>query len=140
MAIEIRGIPIDRSLQAHAEKTLTAILGRLAVKPVGAQVTFFDDNGPKGGLAVRCALTVRLPYRPHLRAEGTAENARLAFDAGFGKLERELERYRERERERKRYPKKYYAADQLMKAGEEGARAPGRASRATPGRTRRRPS
>jgi ribosome-associated translation inhibitor RaiA len=59
---------------------------------------------------MRCALTVRLPFRPSIRVERTAETPRLAFDAAFAVLERQLERYRERDRDNKRHPKKYFAA------------------------------
>src|SRR4029450_4515537 len=52
-------------------------------EPVSTQVAFFDDNGPKGGPGIRGALTVRLPYRPAVRGEQTAEGPRLAFDAGL---------------------------------------------------------
>jgi hypothetical protein len=86
-------------------------------------VTFFDENGPKGGPAIRCALTVRVPYRPHVRAEDTAATSRVAFDGGLAKLGRELERYRDRDRESKRRPKKYFAAKRLLSAPPEGAGA-----------------
>jgi ribosome-associated translation inhibitor RaiA len=110
MTIEIRGRAVSLRLQADVSRTLTDILKPLTVKPVAARATFFDDNGPKGGPAVRCALTIRLPYRPHLRAEATGVTARLAFDASLARLHRELERYRERDRDNKRRPKKYYVA------------------------------
>ena len=135
MTIAIRGISVDQPLRAHVAQQLSAALGRLAVKPVTAQATFFDENGPKGGVALRCALTVRLPYRPHLRVEETATSPRLACDGSFAKLERELEQYRERDRESTRHQKKYYTAKRLMSAGPEGtggkpvrrpARAPAR--------------
>ena len=141
MTIEIRGISIDRALHAHVTKELTAALKRLVVKPVAAQATFFDENGPKGGPAVRCALTVRVPYRPHVRVEDTAEMDRLAFDGSFARLERELERYRERDRESKRHPKKYYTAKRLMTArpertGSEPERLSVKAPTRAPGRRR----
>ena len=63
---------------------------------------------------MRCALTVRLPYRPHVHVEDTAETLRTAFDGAFAKLERELERYRDRDRESKRHPKKYYVARRMI--------------------------
>ena len=113
MAIEIRGVPADRALRTRVTARLTAALARLATKPGAAQATFFDENGPKGGPAMRCALTVRLPYRPHVRVEDTAETLRTAFDGAFAKLERELERDRDRDRESKRHPKKYYTARRL---------------------------
>ena len=114
MAIEIRGIPNDPTLQTKVAKRMAAALALLSVKPVSAHVTFFDENGPKGGVAVRCALTVRLPYRPSIRVEHVGETPRLAFDGGFATLERQLERYRERARTSQRHPKKYFAAKRLV--------------------------
>jgi ribosome-associated translation inhibitor RaiA len=96
---------------------MTGAAERITVRPVRTQAVFFDDNGPKGGRAMRCALTVRLPYRPSIRVERSAVTPRLAFDAAFGVLERQLERYYERERENKRHPKKYFAASRAV-AGE----------------------
>lgn len=136
MTIEIRGIPTDAALRARAIKRLGAALAKLPVEPTLAQITFFDENGPKGGRAMRCALTVRVPYRPHLRVEEVAETPRLAFDGSFEKLERELERYRERDREGKRHPKKYFTAKRLVEGlgppTGESTEAPTR--RAAPGR------
>ena len=118
MTIDIRGMD-DRALCARVSRRVTAALGRLRVSPVAAQVVFFDDDGPKGGVATRCALTVRLPYRRALRVEHVAETPRLAFDGGFAVLERQLARFRERERRRR--PKKYYVAKRLLTAGLEPA-------------------
>lgn len=136
MTIEIRGIPTDRTLRARIIKQLTAALARLPVTPTAVQVTFFDENGPKGGVAMRCALTVRLPYRPHVRTEHVAETPRQAFDGSFETLEREFERYRERDRESKRYPKKYFTAKRLLMAGlePEGSQPEPKTPRGAPGR------
>ena len=118
MTLAIRGIEIsglrDSALRTLISNRVGRALKPLQVKPLAAQVTFFDDNGPKGGRAVRCALTVRVPYRPTVRVEHTAETPRLAFDASFKSLERQLERYRERDRDSRRYPKKYYVAKRLL--------------------------
>jgi len=108
--IQIKGIEDDRPLRARVTKAMEEQLARLVVRPVSGHATFFDDNGPKGGPANRCALTVRLPYRPSVRVERSAETPRLAFDAAFAILDRLLERYREVDRESRRRPKKYYAA------------------------------
>ena len=124
MAVEIRGIPTDRALRARVLAQMTTALGQLGKESVAAQATFFDENGPKGGPAMRCALTVRLPYRPHVRVEDTADTQRTAFDGAFAKLERELERYRDRDRESQRHPKKYYTARRLMTTEAGGASAP----------------
>jgi ribosomal subunit interface protein len=136
MAIEIRGVPTSRALRANVTARLTPSLARMTTKPIAAQVTFFDENGPKGGPAMRCAVTVRLPYRPHVHAEDTAETLRTAFDGAFAKLERELERYQDRDRESKRHPKKYYTAKRLMttEAGGAGATAKRKSGRRAIGR------
>jgi ribosome-associated translation inhibitor RaiA len=115
--IGIRGVGGDRALRARIRARMDETLRRLGVTPVEALVVFVDDNGPKGGPARRCAITVRLPYRPMVRVEHSATTTRLAFDGAFASLERPLERYRERQRESRRYPKKYYAAKRLL-AGE----------------------
>ena len=127
MAIEIRGLKKDTALTARVSARVTAALGSLRVAPVRAKVTFFDDNGPKGGLAMRCALDVRVPYRPGIRIEHVATTSRLAFDGAYATLERQLERYRERDRDIKRRPKKYFVAKRLLTGGLE---VPGRSSRA----------
>ena len=112
--IHINGIPTDRTLRARVTKQMTEALALLKVKPGAVQVTFFDDNGPKGGRAIRCALTVRLPLRTEIRVEHTAETARLAFAGSFEKLERQLARRRERELDLRRRPKKYYVAKRFL--------------------------
>lgn len=111
--IKITGLERD-PLRGRATRLMTEALAKLAVAPVKGQVAFFDDNGPKGGRAMRCALTVRLPFRPSIRVERSAVTPRLAFDAAFAVLERQLERYRERDRDNKRHPKKYFAARRAL--------------------------
>jgi ribosome-associated translation inhibitor RaiA len=113
--VELRGVPVDAALRRRALGAVAAAVAPLSVRPIRAQVTFFDDNGPKGGRAARCALTVRLPYRPLVRAEEVAETPRAAFDAALAVLERDLARYRERAREQQRHPKKYFVAKRLLK-------------------------
>lgn len=106
----ISGVDKEPALRARIAKLMSAALAKLAVRPLRSEVAFVDDNGPKGGRAMRCALTVRVPHRPNVRVERSAETCRLAFDAAFAILERQLERYRERDRESKRHPKKYFAS------------------------------
>jgi ribosome-associated translation inhibitor RaiA len=127
MVIEIRGIRRDPMLRLRIARQLRAALERLQLRPVTAQATFFDDNGPKGGLAIRCGLTARLPYRPALRVEQTAATQRTAFDGAFAAFERRLGRYRERDRDSRRHPKKYFVAKRLLEGGgPPRARASGR--------------
>ena len=117
MVIDIQGVERDKALRARTVKLVGAALEPIAMAPVKAKITFFDDNGPKGGLGKRCALDVRLPFRPAIRVEQVAETSRLAFDGAFAALERRLERYRERDRDNKRRPKKYFVAKRLLTGG-----------------------
>ena len=120
-AIRINGIERD-PLRSRVARLMTEALAKLTVGPVTGRVAFFDDNGPKGGRATRCALTVRLPFRPSIRVERSDVTPRPAFDAAFAVLERQLERYRERDRDSKRHPKKYFAARRTL-VGQDARRA-----------------
>jgi ribosome-associated translation inhibitor RaiA len=113
MPIEISGQTISRPLRTRITTLLSDMLDGVR-GPATAQVTFFDENGPKGGLGIRCAFTVRLPRRPTIRVEHLGETPRLAFDGGFAVLERRLQGAAERRRELRRRPKKYYAAKRLL--------------------------
>jgi ribosome-associated translation inhibitor RaiA len=117
MVIDILGVEKDRALRSRAAKVVGAALEQIKLAPIRAKVTFFDDNGPKGGLGMRCAVDVRLPYRPAIRVEQVAETSRLAFDGACAALERQLERYRERARDSQRHPKKYFVAKRLLAGG-----------------------
>lgn len=114
MDIEIRGLGSDRILAARVRRRLAAALRGLTVTPVTAAATFVDDNGPKGGPAIRCAVMLRLPHRPPVRVEAVALAPRAAFDGAVETLERQIDRYRDRHRDSRRRPKKYYAAKRLL--------------------------
>ena len=58
MTIDITGIPRDRALRARVAERMTSALAPLRVNPVTTQVAFFDENGPKGGVAIRGAVAV----------------------------------------------------------------------------------
>lgn len=119
MTIELSGISRDSKLGTRIEKRLVGELRKVRTAPVTAQVSLFDENGPKGGRAIRCALTVSVPRRPLFRVEEVAETRWLAFDRCFGSLKRCLAADRERSLKQTRYPKKYYAATRLFTAGIE---------------------
>jgi ribosome-associated translation inhibitor RaiA len=118
MAIEIQGLPVTGALRTRVLKQIGDALRPLSVAPVTARVTFVDVNGPKGGLGIRCAVTLKLPRRPAIRAETLASTPRRAFDGTFATLERQLAKYREIRSERARRPKKYFVAKRLL--GAEG--------------------
>ena len=117
MDISIRGIDRDVVLRARVTRRVAALVETLRVAPVTTRVTFFDDNGPKGGVAIRCAVMARVPHRPAIRVEETASTPRLAFDRAIKTFDRQLERYRERDRDSRRHPKKYFAARRMRESG-----------------------
>jgi hypothetical protein len=129
MVIDIRGIAGNPALQAHIRKQMTGALERLNVTPLGARVLFVDENGPKGGIDIRCALAVRLPFQPTVRVEHMGSTPRRAFDEAFAVFERQLERDVDRARQSRRRPKKYYVAKRLMTG--DGQPASTRPRRAT---------
>ena len=112
--IEFRMKPRSEATRARVAAGLSAVLAPLRVEPTSVRVTFADENGPKGGDAVRCALEVRIPWRAAVHAEGMARTPQLAFDAALTKLERVLAREREMTRQSKRRPKKYFAARRAL--------------------------
>ena len=117
ITIQLRGVPLGPRLAARIEKRLAGELAKIRGRPVTARVTFADENGPKGGRAIRCALTVHRPRRPTVRVEEVAETTWLAFDRSFGRMERRLAADREKRMKQARYPKKQYAAKRLLMEG-----------------------
>lgn len=79
-----------------------------------ATIVFTDENGPKGGAAMRCAIAVALPRRSPIRAVRRAATVRLALDRALATLERAITQLRERGRDAARRPKKYYAGSRLL--------------------------
>jgi ribosome-associated translation inhibitor RaiA len=129
MRVDIQGLERDPMLRGRVRRLVGAALETIKAAPVRARVTFFDDDGPKGGLALRCAVDLRVPYRPPIHIEHVAATPRLAFDGVMAALERQLERYRERARENRRHPKKYFVAKRLLMDGTNADPAPKRVRR-----------
>ncbi|HWN53900.1 MAG TPA: HPF/RaiA family ribosome-associated protein [Verrucomicrobiae bacterium] len=129
MRVDIQGLERDPMLRGRVGRLVGAALETIKAAPVRARVTFFDDDGPKGGLALRCAVDLRVPYRPPIHIEHVAATPRLAFDGVMAALERQLERYRERARENRRHPKKYFVAKRLLMDGTNADPAPKRVRR-----------
>jgi ribosome-associated translation inhibitor RaiA len=111
MKIEFLGGADGRAIRARVAARLRDIVPARATT---ARATFTDENGPKGGKAMRCALEVRLPRRPAIHVEEVAATPRLAFDGALAKLERQLGRLVDTTRELGRRPKKYYAARRAL--------------------------
>jgi ribosome-associated translation inhibitor RaiA len=113
MKIEFR-TNSSEATRARVAAGMTTALASLRVEPTSARVTFTDENGPKGGEAILCALEVRLPRQRAVHVAEIASTPRLAFDAALVKLERVLGRLREITRQSKRHPKKYFAARRTL--------------------------
>ncbi|HSE92691.1 MAG TPA: HPF/RaiA family ribosome-associated protein [Methylomirabilota bacterium] len=114
MTLTVEGANHDAALRGVIQRKLGSLESRRRVKAVSARVGFRDENGPKGGVDIRCALTLELPRRPTLHVEDVAGTHRGAFDAAFESLERRLERELQQGRDRRRRPKKYYVAKRLL--------------------------
>ena len=114
LKVEYLGGAESRATRTRVAERLRAIVGSLPVNPTSARATFTDENGPKGGNAIRCALEVRLPRRAAIHVEEVAGTPRLAFDGALAKLERQLARAFDTRRELRRRPKKYFAARRAL--------------------------
>jgi hypothetical protein len=116
MGIEVRGLGSHPQLRADVARRMSGVMGRRQIRPVSARVTFSDEDGPRGGVGIRCALTVRLPGRPTVRVEHQARTYRQAFEGGYEVLKRQLKRTTRRRRQSGRYPRKYFAARRVLEA------------------------
>ena len=109
-----------QSRQRASSPILGDALGAHADRVSSARVVFSDQNGPKGGVAVRCGVTVSLAGSAAMHVEDEATTAGLALTGALAKLERRLLRRRALVRDSRRRPKKYFAAARELK-GEEPA-------------------
>jgi hypothetical protein len=116
MKIAFRTRPASAATRARVIADLKTALATLVVEPTTVRATFTDENGPKGGRAIRCALEVKQPRRPIVHVEAVATTQRLAFDSALAKLERAVARRRATARDAKRHPKKYFAARRALAA------------------------
>ena len=126
MTLEIDGLPRNPRFRALIGKRLDVAFERHGVRPVATRVVFDDENGPKGGVGIRCGVTVELPRRPTLHVDHLADTERTAFDGALEALERQVTRDRGRLREQRRRPKKYFLAKRLLapEGGTESAPSP----------------
>lgn len=116
MAIVMSGLSVDPALRTRIRAALAEAVERMRPPAGTVQVTFFDDDGPRRGPAIRCAVTVRRRRRAPIHVEHVADNVRAAFDAVHDALTRRVRESTERERDLRRRPKKYFAAKRAMTA------------------------
>ena len=129
MTLVMEGIALDDPLRAVIQAKVGEVFRRGRGRPTSARVAFTDENGPKGGADLRCAVTVEVPGRPTIHASALAENPRLALDEALAALERELARAQQRRRDAARRPKKYFVAHQGLQPEGEPAMPPARRRR-----------
>ena len=102
---KIRGLDGQPRLRGHVATRLTRLLTRRRITPRSVRVAFHDDDGPRGGVAIRCALTLTPSRGPILRVEHTARTRSDAFKGALTILARRLKRRVQRRRRRARYPR-----------------------------------
>jgi ribosome-associated translation inhibitor RaiA len=114
IAIDIEGLSGDRALRTRCARRVREALAHLGVTPLSARINFTDEDGPKGGVSIRCAITVPVPRRAAIHVEHVAHAPGIAFDGALDTLEQRLAQGRRREREAGRRPKKYYVAKRAL--------------------------
>jgi ribosome-associated translation inhibitor RaiA len=129
MSLVIQGVAVTDPLHGVVARKFQGLLGRLRIRATACDVTFSDVNGPKGGIDVRCAVTVEVPRRPARHASALGADPRMAFDGAMDALEHELLKDRDRRRDLARRPKKYFVADQAARVEGEAALPPVRRRR-----------
>ena len=115
--IELHAGRTSEAMRTRARARMQAMLASLDLEPTRARVMLTDENGPKGGEAVRCSLEIQLPRRRVLHVGDVARTPRLAFDGAIAKLQRTLARARKTRRDSSRRPKKYFAARRALAGG-----------------------
>ena len=122
MHIELEGVA--HGFREAIESRLDKAVGHVPARPTTALVNFIDVNGPKGGVDIRCSLTLRLPRRKDVHVEAMGSTPALAFTAAADVLDRRLQRQVGREITARRRPKKYFVA-KAINSPEPGPLAPG---------------
>lgn len=114
--IAVVGITAAQASRLAVEPQMRTILAPLGDGVRRVRVAFTDDNGPKGGVAVRCAIDVRVARWPEIHVEASAVSARRALDEALEKLAARAGRTREAVRDKRRYPKKYFVATRALRS------------------------
>jgi hypothetical protein len=114
MTIELEGLRARSTLRAFITRKIAATFSGMTTQPIAVRVGFVDENGPKGGVDIRCGINVDLPRRAPIHVEERAATERLAFDGALDALHHRIERERGKVRAERRRPKKYFLAKRLL--------------------------
>src|ERR1051325_8364200 len=111
MLTRISGLRGRDRLRTDIVKQLNGLVARRSVAVRAVRVAFFDDDGPRGGVAIRCALTLTPSRGAIVRVEHTARTYSAAFKGALAILTRQLKRRVQRRRRRQRHPRARPASD-----------------------------
>lgn len=116
--ILVEGIHNNPAFVERVRARVAEALGRVDPPPTGAKIIFADENGPKGGVGLRCTIVHDMPKRRDFSVAGQGETLEVAFDDAFAALETSVSRDRGRRRALVRRPKKYFLAKRLLSPDE----------------------
>ena len=111
--IIIEGIH-DAGLATRIYRKLSETVERVDPPPTRAKVIFADENGPKGGVGIRCTIVSDMPRRRELSVTELGDTFELAWDAAYAAFDTSITRDRARRRDLVRRPKKYFLAKRLL--------------------------
>lgn len=114
MTIQFSGLHVDAALRTRITDAVNETVTRIRTAALPAHVVFTDDDGPKNGPAIRCAITIRLPRHRAIHVERVDATKRSAFDLAHAALTRQVHDEAERLRDARRRPKKYFAARRAL--------------------------
>jgi hypothetical protein len=111
--IMIAGIH-DAALATRIYQKVSETLERVDPPPTRAKIIFADENGPKGGVGIRCTIVSDMPRRRDLSVTELGDTYELAWDAAYEAFDTSITRDRTRRRDLVRRPKKYFLAKRLL--------------------------
>jgi hypothetical protein len=117
ISVETAGIAERQAARLGVSRRLRDIFTPLGRGVRRCRVAFADDNGPKGGVALRCSIQLHVARWSPIHVEACAASAGQALLEATDKLRRRVERVRIGGREAGRHPKKYFVAKRALVVG-----------------------
>jgi ribosomal subunit interface protein len=102
--IQSRGFTLTPALRAHAERRLRLALGATLPGVLRVAVRLSDDNGPRGGGGMRCAVRIAVAGVPGIVVEDAESDLYVAIDRAADRAGRTLRRCLARRSEQRRFP------------------------------------
>jgi putative sigma-54 modulation protein len=98
MIIDTRasGFDLAGAFRRHLERRVRAVFNSSTPDVQAVTISLSDVNGPRGGLDLRCAVTVDLPAGGHARAEATDSDIVVALGRALNLAKRSMRRHRQR--------------------------------------------